>query len=152
MTAESRFFHSPESRRIATTTLVLLLTLVAASCGETFRPIAQPVLGPQPDPAAFHFVISVNTNGSADPGSAERIDVSGDTAVGVFQTGVAPAHAALIPNGTKLYVANPAEDTVSANNTSSPTVVTTVTLPPGSHPVFVHTAENGNVYVANYQS
>jgi YVTN family beta-propeller protein len=128
----------------------LLLCLVAASCGDTYRPVAQPIPLPPPNPAAFHFVISLTTNGSVDPGSASRLDVSGDTTEGVFPTGFAPTHATLIPNGTKLYVANTGEDTVSANNTSTPTVVTSISLPAGSQPVFAHTTENGNVYVANY--
>src|SRR5207249_397928 len=139
-TLQARFSSSPERGRVGATAFLMLLSLLTVSCGETFRPIAQPVLGPQPNPAAFHFVISISTNGAADPGSASRIDVSGDTAVGVLQTGVAPAHATLIPNGTKLYVANASEDTVSANNTSTPTVATTISLPSGSQPVFVATA------------
>jgi YVTN family beta-propeller protein len=155
-------------RAAAKVAFVLILVVIEVSCGETYRPVAQVIPQPPPNPAAFHFVISVSTNGAFDPGAASRIDVSGDSTVGVFQTGAAPAHAALIPNGTRLYVANSAEDTVTANNTPTPTVATTISLPPPpqgapslpcppnsspgcvNFPVFVHTTENGNVYVANY--
>jgi YVTN family beta-propeller protein len=144
----SRVF--PAHLRATKIAIPLLLCLLAANCGDTYRPVAQPIPLPPPNPAAFHFVISLTTNGSVDPGAASRLDVSGDTTEGLFATGVAPTHAALIPNGTKLYVVNTGEDTVSANNTSTPTAVTTISLPSGSQPVFAHTTENGNVYVANY--
>src|SRR6266851_5049018 len=155
-------------RAAAKIVFVLMLGVIEVSCGDTYRPVAQVIPQPPPNPAAFHFVISVSSNGTFDPGAASRIDVSGDSTVGVFQTGVAPAHAASIPNGTRLYVANSAEDTITANNTPTPTVATTISLPPPpqgapslpcppnsslgcvNFPVFVHTTENGNVYVANY--
>jgi YVTN family beta-propeller protein len=95
--------------------------------------------------------MAVSTNGNQDPGAATHIDVSGDTNVGVTQTGVLPTHAALTPNGARFYVANRGEDTVTANLPSSPsTVAATITLPAGSQPVFVHTTENANVYVAEF--
>ena len=136
--------------RMASTVAVLLLGALEIACSENYRPIVQPVLPPPPNPAAFHYVISLATNGSLDPGSASRIDVSGDTYAGVFKTGASPVHAALIPSGSKVYVVNFGEDTVSANNVSTPTTVSAISLPAGSQPVFVHTAENGNMYVANY--
>jgi len=65
-------------------------------------------------------------------------------------TGVVPSSAALTSSGSKLYVANAGEDTVSVNNVGAPTVVSTLGLAAGSQPVFVTTSENGNMYVANY--
>jgi YVTN family beta-propeller protein len=146
-------------RAAAKVVFVLMLGVIEVSCGDTYRPVAQVIPQPPPNPAAFHFVISVSSNGAFDPGAASRIDVSGDSTAGVFQTGVAPAHAALIPNGTRLYVANSAEDTITENNTPTPTVATTISLPqpcppplvlPCAKPVFVHTTENAKVYVANF--
>jgi YVTN family beta-propeller protein len=75
----------------------------------------------------------------------------------VFATGVAPVHAAFLPGGTKIYVANSGEDTVSANSSSNPTQATTISLPQlcdaigcaPSLPVFVNSTENGKMYVAN---
>ena len=131
---------------------VLLLGALEIACSQNYRPVVQPILPPPPNPAAFHFVASLTTNGPSDAGSVGRIDVSGDTYAGVFKTGVAPAHAALTPGGTRLYVANSGEDTVSAGGSSTPTAATTISLPPGSQPVFVHSTENGNMYVANYGS
>ena len=129
--------------------LALLASLIGIGCGDVYRPVAQPIIGPPPNPAAVHFIASVATNGPLDPGSASRMNVSGDTTQGVFPTGVLPSHAALIANGTRLLVANAGEDTVSANAVSSPTVVTTISLPSGSKPVFVTSTETANAYVAN---
>src|SRR2546428_10737592 len=100
--------RSGRLRRLAA---VFLLGALEVACNENYRPIVQPVLPPPPNPAAVHFVVSLSSNGPLDPGSASRIDVSGDTFSGVFNTGVAPAYAALNPSGTKLYVANSGEDT-----------------------------------------
>jgi YVTN family beta-propeller protein len=84
------------------------------------------------------------------PGSASRLDVSGDTNLGNLQTGLRPTHAALIPNASKLYIVNFGDDTVTENAPSNPTVTSTISLPSGAQPVFVHSAENNNVYVANF--
>ena len=139
--------RSGRLRRLAA---VFLLGALEIACNENYRPVVQPVLPPPPNPAANHYVISLTTNGPLDPGTASRIDVSGDTYSGVFNTGIASVHAALTANGSKLYVANSGEDTVSVNNVSSPTVASTISMPVGAQPVFAQTAENGNVYVANY--
>jgi len=136
--------------RLCWVALVLLLGVLEVACNENYRPIVIPVLPPAPSPGALHYIISVTENGPSDPGSASRIDVSGDTYSGTFMTGVVPSSAALTSSGSKLYVANAGEDTVSVNNVGAPTVVSTLGLAAGSQPVFVTTSENGNMYVANY--
>jgi YVTN family beta-propeller protein len=85
-----------------------------------------------------------------NPGASSRIDVSGDTNVGVAPLGLGPVHATLTPNNLRLYVVNSLEDTVSSFSPASTSPVTTTSLPAGSNPAFVHTAENANVYVANF--
>lgn len=132
----------------------VLLILVA--CGDTFRPIAIPLSPTPPNPANFHYVLSLSTNGSmsnstipAESGASTRIDVSGDTNAGVAQLGIGPVHAAILPDGADIYVANEFSDTVSFYAVNDATHVSTVSLPTGSAPVFVNTAENANVYVAN---
>src|SRR5437867_13432473 len=94
------------------TAFLLALPLITVGCGDVYRPVALPIPGSPPSPGAAHFVVAVQGNGKIDGGSGSQINVSGDTNVGVFQTGLTPAHAALIPNGTKLYVANLGDDTV----------------------------------------
>jgi YVTN family beta-propeller protein len=132
---------------------VSMVSLICVGCGDQYRPVAIPIIPPPPDPQAFHFVVVLSDNGATDPGSGSRLDVSGDTNLGVAQLGLGPAHATLIPNNARIYAVNTREDTVSSFSTSTAAtaaVVTTTSLPAGSQPVFVHTTENGNVYVANF--
>jgi len=129
---------------------LLALGLITTSCGDVYRPVAQIVPGTPPNPSAVHFVETVSANGKLNTGSGSRLDVAGDTNLGNLQTGVQPAHAALIQNASKLYIANFGDDTVTENAPSNPTVTSTIGLPSGSQPVFVHSAESNNVYVANF--
>jgi len=129
---------------------ILVLGLIGISCGDQYRPVAIPIVGAPPDPAAFHFVLVLSDNGIHDPGASSRLDVAGDTNIGVARLGLGPAHAALTPNGSRVYAANSLEDTVSSYAPGTATSVTTTSLPAGSTPIFVHTTENGTVYVANF--
>ncbi len=137
--------------RVARVFAVFVLLLVCVGCGDQFRPVATPITPPPPDPQPTHFIFVINGNGANDPGTGTRIDVSGDTNVGVATVGLGPVHAALLPNGSRIYVANSLEDTISSYALTSLTPVTT-SLPFGSRPVFVHTTENGTIYVANIGS
>jgi YVTN family beta-propeller protein len=132
---------------------VLILGLICVSCGDQYRPVAVPIVAPPPDPQAIHFVLVFSVNGMNDPGAGSRLDVSGDTNIGVAQLGLGPAHATLTPNGARVYAVNTREDSVSSYGPTpgtTATSVTTTSLPPGSNPVFVHTTETGTVYVANF--
>ncbi|MGH9503592.1 MAG: YncE family protein [Terriglobales bacterium] len=140
-------------RRWARVLGILTLGLIGISCGDQYRPVAIPIVPPPPDPAAIHFVLVLSDNGAIDPGASSRVDVSGDTNIGVVQLGLGPAHATLTSNGTRVYAVNALEDSVSSFSPtpgSTTTAVTTTSLPAGSHPVFVHTTESGSVYVANF--
>jgi YVTN family beta-propeller protein len=137
-------------RRCARVLGILLLALIGVSCGDEYRPVAIPIVPPPPDPAAVHFVLVLSDNGLNDPGAGSQLDVSGDTNIGVAQLGLGPSHAALTANGARLYVANSSEDTISSYSPTSPSLVSTTSLPAGSDPVFVHTTESGTVYVANF--
>lgn len=148
--------------RVARVAAILTLTFICLSCGDTFRPVAVPITPPQPDPSSLHYALVVTVNGADNQGASSRIDVSGDTNVGIAKLGLTPVHAALLPNGARVYLANNLEDTVSAYNPSGATgtnaiPVTTVSLAPPSPnctacPVFVHTTQNDTVYVANFAS
>ena len=134
---------------------ILILGLICVSCGDQYRPVAVPIVPPPPDPQAVHFVLVFSVNGANDPGASSRLDVSGDTNIGVAQLGLGPAHATLISNAARVYAVNTREDSVSSYSPtpgSTATVVTTTSLPAGSNPVFVHTTEGGTVYVANFTS
>jgi YVTN family beta-propeller protein len=132
---------------------VLILGLICVSCGDQYRPVAIPIVPPPPDPQAVHFVLVFSVNGANDPGASSRVDISGDTNIGVAQLGLGPAHATLTPNGARVYAVNTRENSVSSYSPtpgSTATSVTTTSLPAGSNPVFAHTTEAGTVYVANF--
>src|SRR6185369_1034658 len=84
-----------QALRLAAATV---LFLICVACCDTYRPLAQPILGPSPNASAVHFVYAISTNGNdalsssgscspsgspppcvADPGAFSRIDVSGDS-------------------------------------------------------------------------
>jgi DNA-binding beta-propeller fold protein YncE len=146
------------------TALVAVLFSVAlwAACGDVFRPVAVPVVGNPPDPANYHFAMVVSQNAPGSPSSAMQIDVSGDSNVGNAKLGLGPVHAALLPPfGGRVYVANNLDDSVSTFTpapvclvapcpVSSPGTVTTISLPTGSAPVFVHSTQSAVMYVANF--
>jgi YVTN family beta-propeller protein len=128
---------------------LLILMLICTGCGQTYRPVATPVTPNPPNPGFSHLALVVTGNGSNNPGASTSIDVSGDTAASQSTVGLMPAHAAFVQNGFRVYVANSLDDTVSSFSPSSPTPVTTISLPTGSKPSFVATTENAAVYIAN---
>jgi DNA-binding beta-propeller fold protein YncE len=158
--------------RVTGVTCAALLFLICTSCGETYRPVAFPIVPSPPSPGTAHFVLTVSGNGMVPsdpvqppyPGSAMRIDTSGDSVLATTENGLGPVHAAVLPNGSAWYVANSLEDTISASTLSASSTHSTIALPdlPGNPtatppvpptfatPVFVHTTENGKIYVANY--
>lgn len=131
------------------TAAILILMLICTGCGQTYRPVATPVQLNSPNPNFAHLALVISGNGSNNPGASTAIDVSGDTAVSQSTVGLMPVHAAIVLNGSRAYVANSLDDTVSLFSPSSPTPVTTISLPAGSTPSFVATTETGTVYVAN---
>lgn len=148
-----------------TALLGLLLSVgLWVACGDVFRPVAVPVTGNPPDPANYHFAMVVSQNAPGTPSSAMQIDVSGDSNVGNAKLGLGPAYAALLPpNGARVYIANNLDDTVSTFApapacfvapcpVSTPGTVTTISLPAGSAPVFVHSTQSTRMYVADFGS
>lgn len=142
----------------------VFLALLCINCGETYRPIAQPIPGPSPTPAPTGHIMAVSANGtlSSNPflnaGSMGRIDVAGDSVVGVAATGLGPVHGALTNDTTKLYVVNSGEDTVSVSPTFSSTQATIIDLvelcPPATpcpvDPRFITTTESNRMYVSGF--
>jgi DNA-binding beta-propeller fold protein YncE len=135
--------------RIVRAAAIFVSVLICTSCGDYFRPVAFPVVPTQPNPNFFHVAVVLTTNGTNNPGASTTIDVSGDSDVSQATVGLMPVHAALVDAATKVYVANRLDDTVSEFGTTSPTPVTTISLPTGSAPVFVNTSESATVYIAN---
>ena len=131
---------------------ILVLVVICTSCGQTYRPVATPISPNPPNPNFSHLELVISGNGADHPGASTAIDVSGDTAVSQSIVGLLPVHATAAQNGVRVYVANSGDGTASTFSPSTPTPVTTVSLPAGpfpAFPVFVHTTENDVVWVAD---
>jgi YVTN family beta-propeller protein len=145
--------HSARSRALKAA-FALVLGLICASCGETYRPVAQPIQGLQPSPAPSHFMASINSDGVGDNhrdrGSVSSINVSGDTMRGELKAGMVPIHAGSTASGSLLYIANSGDDTVSASNVSSPTGAVTISLPPSPSATITQAAGSGSAATYTY--
>lgn len=107
-----------------------------------------------PQPGGNHAVFVVSQNGTFNPGSGMQVNVSGDTNVGVAVAGRGPVFATMVPPlPDHVAIANELEDTVTiyapASTSGATGSTNTVTLPPGSAPVFLTSTQPSEVYSAN---
>ncbi len=135
-------------RRTVLLVLAAFLLLLWLGCGDQYRPVANPIVGPGGQPQSTHFAYVVNYNPNGD-GSVTKIDVSGDSVSYVQTLGVGSVYEALPPSSTALFVANSGDDTVSDFSAFVNGAVTTIGLLPGSHPVFLAATQTTNMYVLN---
>lgn len=135
-------------RKAATWTAAALLcsalVVFEAGCGNTYRPIANPIFQPGGNPQASDAVGVVNSNGSS-AGSTTTIDVSGDTNLGNSTVGVAPGIATFSSGRTVVFVPSTQNDSLTALGSSGSV---TVSLQQGSAPVAV-VAGSSNVFSLN---
>ncbi|MGB9103945.1 MAG: YncE family protein [Terriglobales bacterium] len=126
-----------------------LAWVLLSGCGDTYRPVANPILKPGGDPQVTRVAVVIsNNNGGA--GMASSIDVSGDTNIGNFVVGRSPVHAAFLPLSSQALVANKNDDSLAFFAPfSQGSAVTFVTLPAGSAPVYLASTQPGFMYVAN---
>ncbi len=129
-------------------TVATFLLLVELGCGDQYRPVANPIVsgGGQPQTTHYAYVVNLNPNGD---GSVTQIDVSGDTNVGVSSLGVGSIAEGFPPSSAALFVANSGDDTVSEFLPIINSAITTIAMLPGSHPIFVSSAQAGVMYVIN---
>ncbi len=126
--------------------VLLFSCLMIVSCGDVYRPVANPVPAPGGDPQALHLAMVVNNN-SGGIGSTYQVDVSGDTNIANFTVGRGPVHGTFIGGALKVVVVNKADDTLSSYFPSAAgSIPTTTTLPSGAAPLFV--AGTSTVFVA----
>jgi len=92
--------------------------LFCGSCGDTYRPVANPILQPGGDPQRTAHALVVSKNGPCpigptnDCGTAMVIDVSGDTNAATLTVGRNPVQATFI-SGTD-YVVNQGDNNLNA--------------------------------------
>lgn len=124
------------SRRFSFTAFLFALLLLWAGCGETYRPVANPITKPGGDPQSTHYALVLNSDAGAAPTtsgpnpSATQIDVSGDTNVGNHPVGQNPVHAVIGPAFGRVYIVNQGDNTLSTYSPLSGVgaVVTTIPL------------------------
>jgi len=93
-------------RRVGWAAAIVLAALLELSCGDVYRPVVIPTNTTPPNPSNYHAVFSLNSNAPGNFGSALQIDVSGDTDAGEANMGFNPTHAAILPNNSRVFVAN----------------------------------------------
>jgi YVTN family beta-propeller protein len=136
-------------RRTGWALFAAFVLLSELGCGDQYRPVANPVVGPGGQPQSTHYAYVVNYNPTGD-GSTTQINVSGDSVTQVQTTGLGSNYEAFSSTSAGvLFVANGGNDTVSVFSVSLTGVVTTINLPIGSHPVAVTSTQSGVMYVLN---
>ncbi len=123
--------------------------MLELGCGDQYRPVANPVVGPGGQPQSTHYAYVVNNNPSGN-GSAMQIDVSGDSVTQLQTTGLGSNFVSFLSTSAAgLFVSNGAADSVSEFTISQTGVVLTTNLPLGSHPVALSSTQGGVMYVLN---
>ncbi len=136
-------------RKLAIIVPVFVFLSIELGCGGQYRPVANPILSHGGQPQAQHeaAVVSYNPLGS---GTVTTIDVSGDTNLQVLSMGTGSVYEAFqgVVQGA-IFVANRDGDSVSEYSLLGTTVVTNVSLFPGSQPVALASTVSTAMYVAN---
>ena len=93
--------------------------------------------------------------GASNVGSLSQIDITGDALTAVLNSGQSPVHGASSPDGSRVYVANSGDDTITVTaNGGQPTTIDLVQICPQTNPCplvpdFVHSTESARMYVAD---
>ena len=126
------------SRRWDKALLILAALIIGgllwSGCGQTYRPIANPIPLPGGNPQATHFALVVNQNPptpgqTASPGSVTQIDVSGDTNIANLTAGLNPVHGALNASLSTGYIVNRGDSTLTGYTPALGASSSVVTIP-----------------------
>ncbi len=140
------------SRRIGLLFLSAFILLLELGCGNEYRPVANPIIGPGGQPQSLHYAYVVNYNASGN-GSNTQIDVSGDSVTSVQTTGLGSNYESFFSTtAAGVFVSNSNNDTVSEFSVSLTGVVNTINLLTGSHPIALTSTQSGVMYVLNSES
>jgi YVTN family beta-propeller protein len=135
---------------------IVLSVFFEAGCGDTFRPIALPIIQPGGQPQILANAVIISNPSAANPaqnidGATTHIDIAGDTKVAQVTVGLNPVHAGFVNGNSFTVVANSGNDSV----TFYPTFSAITSIPPGSvtltagaKPVYVFSNVPNTAYVA----
>jgi len=137
------------SRRTGFLLFAIFTLLLELGCGDQYRPVANPIVGPGGQPQTTHYAYVVNYNPSGNS-SDTQIDVSGDSVTSLQTTGLGSNFESFLSTSAgAMFVSNGANDSVSEFTVSQTGVVTTVNLAVGSHPIALSSSQAGVMYVLN---
>lgn len=128
-------------------------SILSSSCGDIYRPVAIPLVSPggTPQPINYAYVLFTNPNGpNGGPGNGtlEQIDVSGDSVVRNVIVGRNPLFASFIGTSTgEVFTVNQDDGTVTEQSFLDVQPPSVVTLPLGSVPVSLASAQATAIYV-----
>ena len=127
-------------------------------CGDTFRPIAAPIVGPGGDPSSTDNLTVINCNGTTSRtgplmscagtahSNSQQINVPGDSLMLSSDVGIAPGFASYDANRTVFYVPSTTTDVITALSLVG--TPTTLTLAQGTNPIATFTGSSAQ-YVLN---
>lgn len=123
---------------------------LALGCGDTYRPVANPIVGQGGTPQAAHYAFVVNSNPVGNS-STLQIDVSGNTNLQIQPSGAGAVAESFLSNDTgAIFTANSLADSVTEYTTVETFLpITTINLPIGSRPIAITTARPGAMYTLN---
>lgn len=135
------------SKTVRLSALVVLgaVLIFEAGCGDTFRPIANPIPQPGGDPGSLENITVIHCNGTTTRtgpltscagtlrSNSQQINVSGDTISSSVDIGPAPGFVSFDATRASYYVPNTSFDTVTSIAVNG--TPTTLTEPVGSNPI-----------------
>jgi YVTN family beta-propeller protein len=132
---------------------LLCAVLFWSSCGDTYRPVANPIIAPGGTPQPIHFAYALYTNpngpgGIPAAGSLQQIDVSGDSVTLLVQTGRNPLFASFLGSSTgAVYIANQLDNSITEQGFFTVNPPSVITLPSGVSPVFLGGTQVTAIYI-----
>jgi len=107
---------------------LLITLLVLIGCGDTFRPVVNPLPQNGGVPATLKIATVLSNAGSGKYGVLSALDVSGDTNIGEIQVGHGPSGMAIGVGGEIVYVVNQTDSSISSIGGFIPNSVSPLTL------------------------
>jgi YVTN family beta-propeller protein len=130
-----RNFFRPFTNVVAAVAIVWLLALSFSGCGETYRPVANPIPKPGGDPQSAHYALVLNSNNGQPPNpsttspSVSQIDVSGDIALATHLVGRNPVFLSMSPSFGLVYIINKTDNTLNTYSPLAGAGATIATIP-----------------------
>lgn len=126
---------------------ILLVVFISVGCGDSYRPIAEPIIQPGGDPQNADTIYAMNQNPTG-PGSVSEINVPGDAVIGNRTVSTEPTFITFDVSGSIVYTANTGSENLSGNSPGSNAVIT-ISLHQNSKPVALSSNRSGALLVAD---